>query len=320
MSRNSIGLCCLVLWLSPRALHSQTAYRDTLRILWWNVENAFDTLDDPETKDEEFTPSGRKRWNTPRYHRKLNLLAKGIRSACMGRVPDFIGLCEIENTQVLDDLILRLPWEWDLWACHQDSPDLRGIDVAVLYNHEAWRLDSLEFIPAGMDQPSRDAIWTRFNPVTDAHGWPIDLLWMHLPSLRQPDERIRKAVLDHALAERTVDLLLGDLNSHPDGPLGVWMVAQGFQRVPGRGNWGTYAFGSKWSFLDHGWLSTRTSLAGRMEPIPFGISTKTARIPSIKPTFYAGNYYGGASDHLPVMYHIWNTGALPYIYTSITTR
>ncbi len=58
---------------------------DSVRILWWNVENAFDTVDDPLTYDEEFTPGGTKAWSSYRFYRKVTALAKGLRAASRGR-------------------------------------------------------------------------------------------------------------------------------------------------------------------------------------------------------------------------------------------
>ncbi len=105
-----------------------------LRIMFYNVENLFDTFDDPAINDEEFTPEGEKSWSYYRYKEKLNDIAKTIIAVGGWEPPDFIGLCEIENFQVLLDLSTLTPLKkFGYQIIHENSRDRRGIDVAALY-------------------------------------------------------------------------------------------------------------------------------------------------------------------------------------------
>lgn len=106
-------------------------------VAFYNVENLFDIHDDPNTFDEDFTPSGRNRWTEELYYKKLENLSRVLGN--IGRKetatsPALIGLSEIENRQVLEDLVkmpLLAPYNYKI--IHFDSPDERGIDVALLY-------------------------------------------------------------------------------------------------------------------------------------------------------------------------------------------
>ena len=102
--------------------------------MFYNIENLFDTYDDPLTQDDEFTPNGTKRWTDYRYQKKLRDLSKVIIASGEWSAPDIIGLCEIENFQVLLDLINKTPLKsFNYQIIHENSPDARGIDVAMLY-------------------------------------------------------------------------------------------------------------------------------------------------------------------------------------------
>ena len=106
-------------------------------IAFYNVENLFDTFDDPQTFDEDFTPSGKNRWTADLYQKKLkniSLVLSQIGQGITGSPPVLIGLSEVENRQVLEDLVkmpLLAPYGYEI--IHFDSPDERGIDVALLY-------------------------------------------------------------------------------------------------------------------------------------------------------------------------------------------
>lgn len=272
---------------------------DSVRILWWNVENAFDTVDDPLTYDEEFTPGGTKAWSSYRFYRKVTALAKGLRAAAGGDVPDFIGLCEVESPAVMDALFRRLPWEWPLWQYYEEGPDARGIDIVVLYHSERWELVEAVQIANEAVERSRSAVMTVFMR-RDAPLDTLALSWWHLPSRRRSNPAYRQSSLASFAREGPSDFILGDMNSDPRGPLAGWMEALGYGHLPQMGPWGTYAFGQKWSHLDSVWRHSSSSWQGIYRAFAFGSTQSDPRYTSLKPTFYAGKYLGGASDHLPL--------------------
>lgn len=272
---------------------------DSVVILWWNVENAFDTLDDPQTQDEDFTPQGRLAWTSARYYRKMAQIAKGIRTAAGNRIPDFIGLCEVESPTVMDDILRRLPWEWPMWQYYEEGPDIRGIDVVVLYHSDRWELVQAEQVVNRSVAHSRSGVHTVFVQKADPQD-TMTLSWWHLPSRRRPHPTYRHSSVEQFSRDAPSDFIVGDMNSDPRGPLKVWMEASGYQHVPLHGKWGTYAFGSKWSHLDSVWKHASASWKGVYTAIRFGTRTDESRSLSLKPTFYAGKYYGGASDHFPL--------------------
>ena len=102
--------------------------------MFYNVENLFDTFDDPATNDEEFTKGGEKGWSYYRYKKKLNNIAKTIIAVGGWEPPDIVGLCEIENFQVLLDLTTETPLKkYGYQIIHDNSMDRRGIDNAMIY-------------------------------------------------------------------------------------------------------------------------------------------------------------------------------------------
>ena len=120
-------------------------------VAFYNFENLFDTIDDPDTFDEEWTPTGLQRWTIEKYQKKLSNLAlvlAEIGSAENTDSPTFIGGCEIENRGVLEDLIKQPKLiEKDYGIIHFDSPDKRGIDVALLYQKNKFQPTSSINIP-----------------------------------------------------------------------------------------------------------------------------------------------------------------------------
>ena len=120
-------------------------------VAFYNFENLFDTIDDPDTFDEEWTPTGLQRWTTEKYQKKLSNLARvlaEIGSAGNPDSPTFIGGCEIENRGVLEDLVKQPKLiEKDYGIIHFDSPDKRGIDVALLYQKNKFQPTSYNNVP-----------------------------------------------------------------------------------------------------------------------------------------------------------------------------
>jgi len=102
-----------------------------MHVGFYNVENLFDTVDDPKVKDEEWLPTSEKKWTKERYDKKIDMIAQVIEAM---DVPVIMGLCEVENATVLKDLVEcdRLK-KYGYDFAHFDSPDKRGIDNALLF-------------------------------------------------------------------------------------------------------------------------------------------------------------------------------------------
>lgn len=128
----------LSLLVSFSALHAQTeSLLKPARIIFYNVENLFDTINSPDTQDEDFLPDSKNKWNSKKYQVKLNHVARVLSSMLDTIQPLAIGLSEIENRQVLEDLIVQPAMKkFNLGIIHHDSPDERGIDCALLYNKD----------------------------------------------------------------------------------------------------------------------------------------------------------------------------------------
>ncbi len=197
-----------------------------LRIAFYNVENLFDTEDNPEKIDEDFLPEGKYAWTPEKYQVKLKNLARVIK----GIQPDIIGLAEIENRKVLEDLCAHpLIADQGYRIVHEESPDMRGIDVALLYRSEAFRyLDhSAQRVnfPLEQDYTSRDFLLVAGQV---KGGENLYLIVNHWPSRRGGMEESQPRRLQVASQVRgIVDqlygreqdaniVLMGDFNDDPD--------------------------------------------------------------------------------------------------------
>ncbi len=129
------------------------------RIAFWNVENLFDTINDPKIDDEEFLPNGKMKWTSERYNAKINNLAKVILAIGDGKGPDILGMSEIENQGVLIDLTQKTDLKkLNYGIVHYDSPDKRGIDVALIYKTDKFKVINSKAI---FDPMPVDTILTR---------------------------------------------------------------------------------------------------------------------------------------------------------------
>ena len=115
--------------------------QESFRVMFYNVENLFDTKDDSLKNDNEFLPDAMRRWNYYRYRDKVNSIAKVIIASGNEYVPDLVGLCEVENDTCLRDLVRYSPLrEADYRYVMTNSPDERGIDVALLYQRGTFKI------------------------------------------------------------------------------------------------------------------------------------------------------------------------------------
>lgn len=201
-----------------------------ISLMFYNVENLFDTKDDPLTNDDEFTPQGTRRWTYKRLSKKLNDIAKVILSASGWEAPQLVALCEIENHYVLDRLrkstpLQKIPYK----IIHKDSPDFRGIDVAFLYNEESFYPLKYQYFPLtdadGETLNTREILYVSgivSNSDTIhlfANHWPSrysglleskDLRKLAAETLRKQVEEIQKLFTNPKI------IIVGDFNDQPN--------------------------------------------------------------------------------------------------------
>ncbi|GAB4297181.1 MAG: endonuclease [Ignavibacteriaceae bacterium] len=138
MNKFKILLALLLLNPGFSLLQAQTA--DTLTAAFWNLENLFDTIDDPVKADEEFLPGSEKEWTEERLEKKMYNLSRVIRSMNNGSGPDLLGVCEVENRAVLDSMINKFLPDMNYEIVHSESPDNRGIDNAFIFRSNLFKL------------------------------------------------------------------------------------------------------------------------------------------------------------------------------------
>ena len=200
-------------------------------LMFYNLENLYDTADDPETNDEEFTPAGEKRWTLERYHTKLDNLSEvvGAVASAQGGFPVVIGVCEVENMRVMRDLAARKRMQGAHYKClHYESNDARGVDVGAFYRPDKFTLLGSEpvklVLRSGREYIGRDilAMWGLLD------GEMFAFYICHFLSRRAGIESsagFRRAgaetARDHAkaLAQKYPGLkvvIMGDMNDNPD--------------------------------------------------------------------------------------------------------
>lgn len=131
------------------------------RIVFYNVENLFDTKNDSLTNDEEFLPEGAKNWTYERFQRKIVRIYQTLVALGAGDMPAVIGLCEIENREVLEKLIFETPLSrLNYRIVHRESPDARGVDVALLYRPDLFMPDTVEWlrVPLARNESTREIL------------------------------------------------------------------------------------------------------------------------------------------------------------------
>ncbi len=298
------------------------------QVMFYNAENLFDIHDDTTKNDDEFLPEGVRRWTAPRYHRKLNSLARAV-AAGGWELPSLVGLCEVENEAVVRDLARHTTLAAGNYSIvHRESPDQRGIDLALLYRRDhfsvagirAWLPESDDFTTVN----TRNLLYVKLTAGADT----LHLMLAHFPSrrggimaaagLREQMFRLAAAKTD-SLQRVTPDaaiMIMGDLNSTPDDPLMQLFTAErGFMNLAAplamKGK-GSYWYRGSWEMFDqivvsHALADTASALhvapgSFRVVDEPF-LLTDADPYPGKKPfaTWSGFRWTGGYSDHLPVM-------------------
>lgn len=307
----------------------------TRTVGFYNVENLFDTLDGPND-DTEYLPSAKSEWNTAKYEEKLNHIRQVL--LAMGK-PIICGFSEVENRSVVQAIVSQQKAFKHYGVVHFDSPDARGIDVALIYDSVKLTLlasDRIRFVLPGEEKPStRDILWAKFQYKKISFYVMVN----HWPSRRGgTDESEVKRLAAARIATAFIDSLnvanrnhlmlhskgasisqfagateriifLGDLNDHPENNAPK-MVAERLQPMitsesgPTKG---THYYNNEWGILDHIYVSNS------LLEDPFGVKANSGVIHTFpflmeeykgvlqpKRTYAGSKYLGGFSDHLPV--------------------
>ncbi|MBM4072821.1 MAG: hypothetical protein FJ271_28420 [Planctomycetes bacterium] len=301
-----------------------------LYVASWNVENLFDTVDDPDVNgDEEYTPSGTKAWTDEKLKRGLQNLARVIKDMNGKKGPDILGLCEVENRLVLAMLIKELAsLKRDYRIIHKDSPSNRGIDCAMIYDARVLQaaFEGFHLVPAGN---TRDIVEADFR-IADKR---LRVFMNHWPARSNPEKnriiaaRTLRKRLDAILAvEPNADIVvMGDFNDYPTnvsirehlrtgadpGALKAGELYNTMWPIHNQ-NKGSYVFQNRWEVIDHimispGLLDQKAFRwkADSTQAIMFDYQIFTPKKGNQIPRpnrKYSGNTYhrSGISDHLPI--------------------
>ena len=279
---------CLAICVSGMAQGEKSPKKQyqVFGVAFYNLENLFDTINNNGTYDLEYSPAGAKKWNGLKYRNKISNLVRAITSFTTPSTPNgpaFIGVSEIENRSVLEDLVKaiddRLRSEgrqpWNLRIVHHDSPDRRGVDVGALYNERYFKFMSVS--NSTLTIPDKPTFRTRDQMCVTGRmgGDTVSIIVNHWPSrlggkdqsspLREAAAALSKHIADSIWAMRPNEgiIVMGDLNDDPQDKscakvLGASKKQAGvkdhgffnpFWELLDRGI-GTLAYNSAWNLFD----------------------------------------------------------------------
>src|SRR3954468_20990683 len=200
---------------------TDSAQADEFFIGSWNLENLFDTKDDPSVKgDEEYTPESAKHWTKERLDIKLTNLGKVISKMNDDKGPDVLGVCEVENRDVVEMLVEKLkPLGRKYEIVHKDSPSERGIDCAIIYDSAVFTLIEPQFHHVDAEN-TRDIVEAKLK----RNGNDLYVFMDHWPSRFHAESYRNKAAdvlrkrVDALLSAdpKTDIIMVGDFNDEPD--------------------------------------------------------------------------------------------------------
>ena len=328
----------LLLFFSLQA-NAQQQYKVGI-IGFYNFENLFDTLDAPDVRDGEFTPSGSNAWNTEKYLEKLQNLSKVVSELGASLTPDgvsILGVSEVENRKVLEDFVQQpLIRNRNYQIVHHDSPDERGIDVALLYNPKYFTVLGTKAMPLLIYRDNGERDFTRDVFLVSGlyDGEPMHIMVNHWPSrsggesasqpFRNAAAMICKNTADSLMQEdpNAKVIIMGDLNDDPISPsVKKVLNAQRDKESVRKGGLynpmynlfkkgiGTLAYRDAWSLFDqillsYGFVNDKAEgykyykVFIHNEPYLLQSSGQYAGYPFR--SYGGGAYMGGYSDHFAV--------------------
>ena len=307
-------------------------------IAFWNVENLYDTINDSSIDDEEWLPSSKNNWNSEKYAKKLentsSILAKiGTEQNSEGAA--IIGLAEIENKMVLEDLVKTPKLKSrNYQIVHYNSPDNRGIDVAFLFNPTFFKLISSSVhtvkLLGDSARPTRDELLVSGK----LNGELVHVLVCHWPSRRGGEEKsqenritaakVAKGIIDslRKVEKNAKIILMGDLNDDPknESVKNTLLTASEAAKSDDKtffnpmesileAGQGTLSYKGKWNLFDQIIISESLSKKKKgnyyfksayVNNYPEVCETKEKYKGQPLRTYVGSKYIGGYSDHFSV--------------------
>lgn len=335
-----ISICLSLLIAIPAISQTEKNVKEkSFRFMFYNCENLFDTYDDPDKNDKEFLPTEGKYWSSWRYYEKLYHIYQVITALGGWNSPEIIGVCEIENRKVLEDLIAKTPlFNAGYEIIHYESPDKRGIDVGLMYRKRKFKpLDhyKIPVVFPETSRPTRDILYVKGITST---GDTLHIYINHWPSRwggqieTEPKRMYAASVLRHNVdslfenLENPNILISGDFNDYPENkslietldarsssydnpePEELYNISYYMQEEKKEGS---HKYHGEWGILD------QLIVSGHMLMQNSKLHTSTEDASVFSPDFlledddkYTGKqpfrtyigykYHGGFSDHLPV--------------------
>jgi len=242
-------------------------------VAFYNVENLFDTIDDPKVLDDDFTPDGKKKWTYKRYQIKIKKLGSVISQLGLNRSsypPAIVGLVEVENAKVVADLANSSSLRKHHYGfVHHNSPDERGIDVALLYNKVAFELIASETYPVYLENEVGERDYTRdiLKVSGNLYGEFVHILVNHWSSRREgaaetEHKRITAAETVRAIIDEIQTkemnpkiIVMGDFNDDPSSKsIQECLVKDDFynpmKKLLNSENKGSLTYDGKWNMFD----------------------------------------------------------------------
>ncbi|MFO7880441.1 MAG: endonuclease/exonuclease/phosphatase family protein [Bacteroidota bacterium] len=227
---------------------AQEAKYKVTTVAFYNLENLFDTINDPDIYlNEEFTPEGDKNYNTRKYESKLENLSSVIEKvgADLTKQPPVIcGISEIENKSVVEDLVNETCLEkYNYGIVHYDSPDERGVDVGMIYRKDFFEVTSSASYPVKFDFDTTDNTRDQLLVSGKLDGEEMHFIVVHWPSRgggemasrpkRNAAGDVARHIVDSLLKEdeNAKIMVMGDFNDNPtDESLQDHLSAKGKKR------------------------------------------------------------------------------------------
>ena len=295
---------------------------EPLSIGFWNAENLFDLINDPNKNDDEFALGGRKNVDQKIYNLKIKNCSEVVSDLDV----DILGLCEVENIKVLNDLNTAYPKRnYDI--IHYDSPDNRGIDNALMYDNNRFQVISSKAIPNTLDSgiKTRDILYVygEYQNLTlhiYINHWPSNYGGREkaIPKRKSTAKLIIKEIEKIKQNDKFAEIiLLGDFNENPD-EINIQMLEDAglnslMKPLLGKPKVGTYVYRNKDLFYDQ--IIINDQLSDRRGLSVVSKSLYILDLPKYRQQegnyshypfrFWAGNrLLGGYSDHLAIKVHI----------------